>query len=138
MFVTFRNFSFSSVSLDLPIFWGIKLTLKLADGLFREKTLMREICSRIHFFTSIILSWKSGLRWYFVSKIVLTYCEIGFCKYSALKLEFQKFFSITRTFFLTVGQNNFGNKIPFLKNEVNQIYGFWTFFLSLPDSKLWN
>ena len=29
-------------------------------------------------------------------------------------LEFQKFFSITRPFFLTVGQNNFGNKIPFL------------------------
>ena len=25
----------------------------------------------------------------------------------------KKFFSITRTIFLTVGQNNFGNKIPF-------------------------
>ena len=28
-------------------------------------------------------------------------------------LEFQKFFSITRTIFLTVGQNNFGNKITY-------------------------
>ena len=35
-----------------------------------------------------------------------------FCKFSALSLEFQKFFSVTRTIFLTVGQNNFGNKIP--------------------------
>ena len=30
----------------------------------------------------------------------------------AFSLEFLKFFSITRKFFLTVGQNNFGNKIP--------------------------
>ena len=34
---------------------------------------------------------------------------------SKFGLEFQKFFSISRTnFFLTVGRNNFGNKIPFL------------------------
>ena len=33
---------------------------------------------------------------------------------SRLKAKnFKKKFSITRTFFLTVGQNNFGNKIPF-------------------------
>ena len=38
--------------------------------------------------------------------------ENFFCKFSAFSLEFQKFFSITRTFFLTVGQKNFGNKIP--------------------------
>ena len=31
-----------------------------------------------------------------------------FCKFLAFSLQFQKFFSI----FLTVGQNNFGNKIP--------------------------
>ena len=31
----------------------------------------------------------------------------------AFSLEFQKFFSVTRTIFLTVCQNNFGNKIPF-------------------------
>ena len=37
-----------------------------------------------------------------------------FCKVWAFRLEFQKFFSITRTIFLQVGQNNFGNKIPFL------------------------
>jgi hypothetical protein len=35
-----------------------------------------------------------------------------FCKFSAFSLKFQKFFSITRTIFLKVGQNNFGNKIP--------------------------
>ena len=35
-----------------------------------------------------------------------------FCKFSAFSLEFRKFFSNTGTFFLTVGQNNFGNKIP--------------------------
>ena len=35
-------------------------------------------------------------------------------KFSAFSLEFQKFFSITRPIFLTVGQNNFGNKILLL------------------------
>ena len=37
-------------------------------------------------------------------------------------LEFQKFFSITRTIFLTVGQNNFGNKIPFIENGDRYFY----------------
>ena len=32
-------------------------------------------------------------------------------KFLAFSLEFQKFFSITRTFFYHMGQNNFGNKI---------------------------
>ena len=36
----------------------------------------------------------------------------SFISSASFSLEFQKFFSITRTFFLTVGQNNFGNKIP--------------------------
>ena len=35
---------------------------------------------------------------------------------------FQKFFSVTRTIFLTAGQNDFGNKIPFL-------HFVWIFFL---------
>ena len=35
-------------------------------------------------------------------------------KFLAFSLEFQKFFSITRIFFLTVGENNFCNKIPLL------------------------
>ena len=35
-------------------------------------------------------------------------------KNSRLCLEFLKFFAITRTFFLTVRQNNFGNKIPYI------------------------
>ena len=36
------------------------------------------------------------------------------CKFLAFSLEFQKFFPINIIFFLKVGQNNFGNKIPFL------------------------
>ena len=32
-------------------------------------------------------------------------------------LKFLKFFLITRTFFPTVGQNNFGSKVPFLSLE---------------------
>ena len=31
----------------------------------------------------------------------------------AFSLEFQKFSSVTRPIFFTVGQNNFGNEIPF-------------------------
>ena len=34
------------------------------------------------------------------------------CKFKAEGRESQKFFSITRTIFFTLGQNNFGNKIP--------------------------
>jgi hypothetical protein len=41
------------------------------------------------------------------------YWSQNFCKFSAFSLEFQNLFSITKTIFLTVGQNNFGNKIPF-------------------------
>ena len=36
-----------------------------------------------------------------------------FCKFSAFSLEFEKIFSVIRIIFLIVGQNNFGNKIPF-------------------------
>ena len=43
----------------------------------------------------------------------------------AFSLEFQKLFSITRIFFfLTVGQNNFGNKIPLIIIQVS----LFTFF----------
>ena len=38
----------------------------------------------------------------------------NFCKFSAFSLEFQIFSQLLQQFFLTVGQNNFGNKIPFL------------------------
>ena len=33
-------------------------------------------------------------------------------------LEFQNFFSINRSIFLTVGQNNFGNKIPYFLTSI--------------------
>ena len=39
----------------------------------------------------------------------------------AFSLEFQKFFSTLEQFFLTVGQNNFGNKIPFFSLSLWQI-----------------
>ena len=53
-------------------------------------------------------------------KIVLTFHCLNklfksspkFCKFLAFSLEFPKFFLNTRTIFLTVGQNNFDNKIP--------------------------
>ena len=51
--------------------------------------------------------------WYSVSKL------------SAISLEFQKFCLITRTFFLTVGQNNFGHKIPFVALSRCFIPIFW-------------
>ena len=50
--------------------------------------------------------------WYFVSKIVLTYCEK---KCSNDRETLLKFEAEGREFskkILTVGQNNFGNKIP--------------------------
>ena len=49
--------------------------------------------------------WKK--KWYFVTKIVLTYCE----KFEA---EGQEFAKILRSLEHTVSQNNFGNKIPYL------------------------
>ena len=39
-----------------------------------------------------------------------------------LQPEFQKFFSITGTIFLIVGQNNFGNKIKFLMTHMFSVY----------------
>ena len=49
----------------------------------------------------------------------------AFCNFSVFSLEFQKFFLITRTFFLTVGQKYFSNKIPF----------FWENILKDSDDK---
>ena len=55
-----------------------------------------------------------------------------FCKFSAFSLEFQKFFSITRTFFFpAVVQNNFGNKMPFLLLTLNLQFYFTFFQFSL-------
>ena len=41
-----------------------------------------------------------------------------FCKFSAFSFEIQTFSTITRTIFLTVGQNNFGSKIPFRTRKI--------------------
>ena len=85
---------------------------------------------RIHY---IWETFRNKLKSIMLPKILLTfYClnklflwSQKFCKFSAFSLEFQKFFSITKQCFLTVGQNNFGNKIPFiaiaLKKWVRQI-----------------
>ena len=47
-------------------------------------------------------------------KIVLV-IENVFCKFLAFSLEFKSFSQSLEQFFLIVDQNNFGNKIPFLK-----------------------
>ena len=48
--------------------------------------------------------------------------DLKFFKFLAFSLKFQKFFSITNFFFLTVGQNNFGNKIPISKLYLTKIF----------------
>ena len=65
--------------------------------------------------------WETSriIKKHSVSKFVLTFHCLNklfywfqrFCKFLVFSLEFQIFFSITRRFFLTVGQNNFGKKI---------------------------
>ena len=64
---------------------------------------------------------RNKLKSILLPKIVLTFHSLNklfkwsqrFYQNLAFSLEFQKFFSIIRTFFLTVGQNNFGSKMPF-------------------------
>ena len=48
-------------------------------------------------------------KWYFVTKVVLTCCEK---KCSSDREKLLKFETEGQEFFLTVGQNNFGDKIP--------------------------
>ena len=70
------------------------------------------------------------LKKHSVSKIVLTFhCSNklfkwsqNVCKFSTFSLEFQNFFSITRIFFLTVGQKIFGNKIPLPKLYILSLF----------------
>ena len=63
-------------------------------------------------------------KWYFVTKIVLTYCEKKCCsdreklfKFEAEGREFSKCFP-----FLTVGQNKFGNKVRFKRRKQSTSY----------------
>ena len=56
-------------------------------------------------------------KWYFVTKIVLTYCEKKLFYWSRKTFEIwgwrtKKAEKSENEFFLTEGQNNFGNKIP--------------------------
>ena len=46
----------------------------------------------------LMMTWLSE-KWYFVTKIVPSFCENCFWKFSAFSLEFQEFFSITGTIF---------------------------------------
>ena len=87
--------------------------------------------------------WKTfcyqKLFWPFTVRmqwIVLVISKI--LQFSAFSLEFQKYISINRTFFLTIGQNNFGNKIPNL-NEILTIT--WNIFFNVlhrNHSIIWN
>ena len=44
-----------------------------------------------------------------------------------LQPRISKVFSITRTIFFTVGQNNYGNKVPFLKYSKRKLYIYQNF-----------
>ena len=55
-----------------------------------------------------------------------------FCKFSAVSLEFQKFFSITRTIFSH--RTTFGNKIPYLKLQLFIAFDSIMPFLWFPTS----
>ena len=63
---------------------------------------------------------RKKLKNILLPKNVLTFHCQKFCNFSAFSLEFQKFSRSLDKFFLKVGQNNFGNKIPiahFLKER---------------------
>ena len=76
-------------------------------------------------------------------KIVLTFHYLNklfkwsqkFCKFSAFSLEFQNFSWSLEFFFLTVGQNNFGNKIPYLNLSMKYFLYFRHFTLCWYVSK---
>ena len=46
--------------------------------------------------------------------------------------NFKSFYRSLEHFFLTVGQNNFGNKIPLLLSQTFPWESQWTFFLLIP------
>ena len=63
----------------------------------------------------------------FANLHAVTHCRICYlcfsnfvCKFTSFSLEFQKYFLITRTFFFTVGHNNFSNKIPSLQIKIRR------------------
>ena len=76
----------------------------------------------------LIGTFNNELKKHSVSKIILTFhcsnelfqlCDLkNFVSSRSSALNLQKIFSITSTIFFTIGQNNFGNKIPikFLKS----------------------
>ena len=70
----------------------------------------------------------------------LFYWYQKFCEFSGFSLEFQKFFSITRTIFLTVDQNNFGNKIPYLYIRDGKFANAksWWQYCALESATSWN
>ena len=63
---------------------------------------------------SICRASSNKLKNILFQKLFWSFTVKNLQKFSAFSLEFQKFFSTTRTiFFLTVGQINFQNKMPF-------------------------
>ena len=60
-------------------------------------------------------------------------------KFGKISLGCQKFFTTTRVFFLTVGRNNYGNKIPITYNQTISRVIFWFSNLStISATKLGN
>ena len=72
---------------------------------------MRKTEGLVHYSCSFCIRYLAKNSQRFGYKNLLFHKKKDSRKWS-FSLEFQKIFSITRTIFLTVGQNNFGNKIP--------------------------
>ena len=95
-----------------PIFWIIILPSSLLSTYY---LLPLHACFDVWFRTKYL-----SMKWYFVTKIVRTYCKKK--KNLVIKKNFEilslqpwisSFSRSLEHFFLTVSQNNFGNKIPF-------------------------
>ena len=135
-----------SITITLAFKWGI-IYFCTMDGFFRilKKALSKLTCTwlyfdflprRLYYWYSKHIHKQNPLLWPCVLKVVYTKKENAFLTYS-VGFYIQSFFPIgiiTRSleqFFLTVGQNNFGNKIPFLTVGLN------IFENKIPNQEKW-
>ena len=95
--------------------------------------------SNIEFFVPFWRELKIPKRHFEINwpLVISKFLHILFCKFSAFSLEFKKLSWSLEQFFLTVGQNNFGNKIPwkpFRALEYKTIIScYWMIFFSIPN-----
>ena len=106
--------------MSTPGFWMFLLSILFIDERIRDRYPVAGIMSANAGWASKSLTWKNknvikNYQWYFVTKIVLTYCEKNcssdgekLLKFEAEGQEFQKFLRSLEQFIQTVkGQNNF-------------------------------